>query len=128
MTTMNANAVVWFDLYVDDMDRAVAFYEQVLGQKLEPITDPTGETQMMAFPSEMAHYGAAGALVKMESMKPGPGGSQLYFGVDDCADKEALVTKAGGAVIRPKFSIGEFGFIMLAQDSEGNIVGFNSMK
>mgnify|MGYP006363884797 CR=1 FL=1 len=32
-----ANAVGWFDLYVEDMDRAQAFYETVLGAKLEPI-------------------------------------------------------------------------------------------
>ena len=40
------NPVVWFDIYVDDMKRATAFYEQVLGGKLEKITDPTNETEI----------------------------------------------------------------------------------
>lgn len=42
MTQMNA--VAWFDIYVDDLDRAVGFYETVLGQSLEDMGDPTGET------------------------------------------------------------------------------------
>ena len=35
------NAVGWFDIYVDDLKRAVSFYESVLGAKLEPMGDPT---------------------------------------------------------------------------------------
>ena len=31
------NAVGWFDIYVNDMKRAIAFYEAVLKQKLEKI-------------------------------------------------------------------------------------------
>ena len=38
------NAIGWFDIYVNDMERAVAFYEDVLLQKLENMGDPTGET------------------------------------------------------------------------------------
>ena len=52
------NAIGWFDIYVEDMDRAVTFYESVLGQKLEKIIDPTGATQMMSFPANMKAYGA----------------------------------------------------------------------
>ena len=73
------NTVGWFDVYVDDMDRAVGFYENVLGAKLEAMDDPTSESRMMSFPGNMHAYGAAGALVKTEHAKPGPGGTQLYF-------------------------------------------------
>ena len=122
------NAVVWFEIYVEDMTRAVRFYEEVLDQKLEPLNDPTGESQMMAFSADMEKYGAAGALVKADYGKPCPGGTQVYFSVEDCAVQQERLVKAGGAIVRPKFSIGEFGFIVLGQDSEGNIIGFNSMK
>lgn len=124
----NMNAVGWFDIYVENMDRAVAFYEKVLNQKLEPMGDPTGETLMMSFPADMNSYGAGGALVKAEHAHPGSGGTQIYFSVKDCAIQQELLAPAGGKVIRPKFSIGEFGFIVLAQDTEGNTIGFNSMK
>ena len=55
-----SNAIGWFDIYVSDMSRAVTFYQSVLQQKLESIGDPTGETQMMSFPTDMAVYGADG--------------------------------------------------------------------
>ncbi|WP_187429887.1 hypothetical protein ROLI_018160 [Roseobacter fucihabitans] len=122
------NAVGWFDIHVDDLDRAVAFYETVLACKLERMEDPTGETQMMSFPGDMSAYGAAGALSKSEHGRPGVGGTTIYFSVQNCAVEEARVAEAGGTVIRPKFSIGAFGWVTLCQDTEGNIIGLNSLQ
>lgn len=123
-----SNAIGWFDIYVHDMDRAVTFYEGVLRQKLEPIGDPTGETRMMSFPTDMGIYGAGGALVKSSHARPGVGGTLVYFSVVDCATEESRVVAAGGKVARPKFSIGEFGWVSLFEDTEGNLVGLSSMK
>jgi uncharacterized protein len=123
-----SNVIGWFDIYVDEMDRAVAFYESVLKQKLAKIGDPTGETQMMSFPADMTAYGASGAVVKAVHSRPGIGGTMVYFSVDDCALEESRVLAAGGKVVRPKFSIGEFGWVALCQDTEGNMFGLNSMK
>lgn len=126
MTKMNA--VGWFDIYVEDLSRAVAFYEAVLGTTLEEMADPTGESQMMSFPADMSAYGAAGALTKSPHAKPGIGGTIIYFMAEDCAVQEGRVAEAGGIVIRPKFSIGDFGFVTLCQDTEDNMFGLNSMK
>lgn len=125
------NAIGWFDIYVTDMKRAVAFYEAVLKQKLQEMGDPTGASQMMSFPindKSMSQYGALGALVKMEGACPGVGGTLVYFNSEDCSVEESRVVAAGGKVIRPKFSIGEFGWVTLCQDTEGNMFGLNSMK
>lgn len=122
------NPVGWFDIYVNDMSRATQFYENVLGIRLETMPDPSGETEMMSFSGDMEMYGAAGALVKTANARPGAGGTMVYFSVSDCAAQEAKVSKAGGKIIRPKFSIGQFGYVCLAQDTEGNTIGFNSMK
>jgi len=121
------NAIGWFDIYVNELERAVAFYETVLNCKLEPIGDPTGETRMMGFPTDMSAYGAGGALSKSAHASPGAGGTVVYFSAEDCAVEEARVGAAGGKVIRPKFSIGEFGWVSLCQDTEGNIFGISSM-
>jgi len=122
------NAIGWFDIYVNDLARAVTFYETVLGHKLEEIVDPTGQSQMMSFPADMNSYGAAGALTKSEQAAPGVGGTIVYFSTEDCAVEEGRVAQAGGAVVRPKFSIGEFGWVTLCQDTEGNMFGLNSLK
>jgi uncharacterized protein len=123
-----ANAVGWFDIYVNDMERAVAFYQAVLEQKLEKMGDPTGETQMMSFPGDMTSYGASGALVKSEHSGPGVGGTMVYFSAEDCSVEASRVEAAGGKIVRPKFSIGEFGWVTLCEDTEGNMFGLNSMK
>ncbi|MCP4209704.1 MAG: VOC family protein [Shimia sp.] len=126
MTKMNA--VGWFDIYTDDLGRAAQFYETVLACKLETIGDPTGEMQMRAFPTEMTQYGAGGAISHSPHARPGPGGTVVYFNCENCATEEARVEAAGGTILRPKFSIGEFGFVCLCQDTEGNIFGLSSMQ
>ena len=123
-----SNVIGWFDIYVNDMKRAVAFYESVLQQELGPIGDPTGENQMMGFPTDMGVYGAGGALVKSKHARPGVGGTLVYFSLEDCAKEEARVVAAGGKVVRPKFSIGEFGWVTMCEDTEGNLFGLSSMK
>ena len=121
------NTVGWFDIFVDDLDRAVAFYQIVVERTLEPIGDPTGETQMMSFPTDMSAYGAGGALSKSPHASPGMGGTIVYFSAEDCAVEVARVAGAGGQVLRPKFSIGEYGYVSLCKDTEGNVFGISSM-
>ncbi len=122
------NAIGWFDVYVNDIERATTFYETVLQRQLEPMGDPTGESTMRSFPGDMGAYGAAGALVKSPHGQPGPGGTMVYFSVDDCAVEQARVAAAGGKILRPKFSIGQFGWVTLCMDTEGNAFGLNSMR
>ncbi|TGL44368.1 VOC family protein [Leptospira perdikensis] len=126
MKTMNA--IGWFDIYVNDLVRATAFYESVFNQKLEKMGDPTGETNMMSFPADMTLYGAAGALVKSNYSNPGVGGTMVYFNVEDCSVEESRVVGYGGKIVRSKFSIGEFGWVTICEDSEGNLFGLSSMK
>jgi hypothetical protein len=123
---MAANPVTWFELYVADMPRARAFYETVLGVKLEPL--PVEGMEYWSFPMEDGRYGAGGALAKMDGISPGGGGTLVYFSCEDCAVEEGRVVPAGGKVLRPKFSIGDFGFISLVIDSEGNPIGLHSMS
>ena len=126
---MKQNAIGWFDIYVNDMDRAVSFYQSVLKQKLENMGDPTDSSVIMkSFPTDMTAYGAGGALVKREGAGPVTGGTIVYFGVEDCSLEESRVSNAGGEVIKPKMSIGEFGWVSICMDTEGNLFGLSSMK
>lgn len=126
---MKQNAIGWFDIIVSDMNRAATFYEVVFAKTLEDMQDPTSSDVIMkSFPTDMAVYGAGGALVQREGTSPGIGGTVVYFGVEDCSIEEARVSDAGGQVIRPKMSIGDFGWISLCMDTEGNMFGLSSMK
>ncbi len=126
---MKQNAIGWFDIYVNDMEKAAAFYQTVFNQELENMGDPTDSNVIMkSFPTDMENYGAGGALVKREGAGPVTGGTIVYFGVEDCSIEESRVEKAGGKVTNPKMSIGEFGFVSVCMDTEGNIFGLSSMK
>lgn len=123
---MNENPVRWFEIYVQDMPRARRFYEAVFDAKLEQLDSPAGE--MFAFPMQSGQSGAAGSLVKMAGVPSGGNSTLVYFGCADCAVEAGRVAAAGGRIERPKFSIGEYGFIALAVDSEGNMFGLHSMS
>jgi len=119
--------VGWFDIYVEDMDRAQGFYETVLDTTLSPMDDANDPTaQMRAFGDDFTSHGAGGALVKLEYAQPGPGGSMVYFSCVECSVEEGRVEAAGGTVVRPKFSIGEHGFVSIVTDTEGNMIGLHS--
>jgi len=126
---MKQNAIGWFDIYVSDMERAVNFYQEVLKQELENMDDPTDSSVIMrAFPTDMESYGAGGALVKRDGAGPVTGGTIVYFGVEECSTEASRVEAAGGKIITPKTSIGQFGFISVCMDTEGNLFGLSSMK
>lgn len=119
------NPVGWFEIYVQDMPRARAFYEAVLETRLEQL--PTPDLAMWAFPMSMEAPGASGALVMMPGV-PSGGSTLVYFVCDDCAVEGGRVAAAGGKVHRDKMSIGQYGFIVLAVDTEGNMFGLHSQK
>jgi predicted enzyme related to lactoylglutathione lyase len=126
---MTNNPVGWFEIYVNEMSRAKKFYESVLNVELELLGDPNDSNILMnSFPSNMEKYGASGALVKMEGFSAGRNSTIVYFSCEDCGIEEARVEAAGGKVQTPKMSIGEYGFISLAIDTEGNMFGLHSMS
>ena len=128
---MKNNPVVWFEIYVDDLSRAQKFYEKVFDVVLNelPTPDSVDNTmKMLAFPQDMEHMGAGGVLVKMEGLEAGGNSTLVYFGSEDCAIEESKVQAAGGKIHKPKQSLGEYGFMVLAHDTEGNMFGIHSMQ
>ena len=128
---MKPNPVVWFEIYVQDMPRAQAFYEQVFQCKLTPLGAPSSDTQgmqMLAFPGDMSTMGASGTLCRIDGVPSGGGGTLVYFACDDCAVEQGRVEAAGGQVSKPKFSIAPHGHIALVIDTEGNCIGLHSMQ
>jgi uncharacterized protein len=130
MTTKTKNPFTWVEIYVEDMSRAQKFYETVLQIKMIPMQTPGdfGDLEMLSFPWAQGESNISGALCKTSEMKPGVGGTLVYFTCDDCATETMRVEAAGGQVLQPKFSIGEHGFVSIVMDAEGNSIGFHSDK
>jgi len=120
------NPVGWFEIYVQDMERARAFYQSTLQVALERLDSPGIE--LWAFPMQHDKPGCAGALAKMEGKDSGGGGTLIYFSCADCAVEASRAAQNGGRVVKEKFSIGQYGFIALLLDTEGNMIGLHSME
>jgi predicted enzyme related to lactoylglutathione lyase len=123
---MNANPVGWFEIYVQDMNRAKAFYETVFDGKLEAL--PGTDHEMWAFPMEPSRTGCGGSLIHIPGCPSGGNSTIIYFTCDDCAVEQSRVVPAGGSIFKEKFSIGPYGFIALVTDTEGNMIGLHSRK
>jgi uncharacterized protein len=120
---MKPNPITWCEIYVQDMDRAKQFYESVFQMKLEKPESPG--MAMWAFPMSMDAVGASGALVKMDGVPSGGSGMIPYFHCDEVAVELARVITAGGQIRTPKESIGQYGFMALIIDTEGNTIGLH---
>lgn len=118
------NLVVWFDIPVKNLSRAMEFYRKVLNVELQRMDGPA---PMALFP-----FGpgvASGDLVESPELSPGKTGTTVYLnGGEDLAGPLGRVESAGGKVLQKKTAIGEHGFIAYFEDTEGNRVGLHSMK
>ncbi|MBS1143796.1 MAG: hypothetical protein H6R14_1202 [Proteobacteria bacterium] len=120
------NPVGWFEIYVQDMARAKAFYEAVFEVSLTRLENP--ELEMWAFPMQPEGYGASGALVKFPGCESGDNSVIVYFSSPDCTIQVARAKAAGGIIHRDKMSIGQYGYIALIVDTEGSMIGLHSMQ
>jgi len=115
MTTRTIMA--WGEIPVTDMDRSVAFYNEVFGYQME--IDNSG-------PNPMAILGGSmnGAGAHLYPGKPAAdGGSTIHIAVDDTLEASIdRCWKAGGQVMSPAIDIpvGRFAY---AKDPDGNSIG-----
>lgn len=121
------NIAGWFEIYVDDMDRAKDFYQYVF-QIREFINLSNGNFRMLAFDWDDQAEGAGGALVKMDFNKPSTTGTIVYLNCDDCAVTEKRIKEKGGKIIVSKTPLKHFGYSAIIRDSEGNLIGLYSLK
>ncbi len=70
----------------------------------------------------------SGALVEKKDRPANTNNTIVYFVSEDCITEEARVEETGGKIIKSKMAIGEFGFVSIILDTEGNSVGLHSRK
>ena len=118
------NAINWFEIPAVDMDRAVRFYQEVLGAQLRRETFHGEDIAVFARGTDR---GVVGALVRREGFVPATGGPLVYLDargdLDGCVARAA---KAGGRVVVPRTDIGPMGQFAIIADSEGNAVGLHT--
>jgi predicted enzyme related to lactoylglutathione lyase len=118
-----ANRVVWVDIPVVDLDRAMKFYSEVLGQPVRKQEIPGVTIAMLPYEDD----GVGGCLVKHDGDQPGANGPLLYLSVLGRLDQAiAAVEPNGGKILEPKHPIGQYGLRAIVLDSEGNRIALHS--
>lgn len=118
------NAINWFEIPVENMDRAVRFYEALLGYGLK--RENFMDVPHAIIKSSKDDDGVGGALIQDKKRKPAAAGTCVYLNSSDIDGALKRVTTLGGDVLQPKTSIGPMGSIALLKDSEGNLIGLHT--
>ena len=121
--TVHLDAVNWFEIPTNDLDRATAFYEMLLGEKMR--VEVFGERIAM-FPSSVK--GVGGCLVQRDFQRPSDCGVLVYLNCDSGLDAAIARLKASGqgALVLSKREVpGGFGSIACIRDTEGNHVALH---
>ncbi|REG87384.1 VOC family protein [Winogradskyella sediminis] len=117
--------VGWFEIPVNDMERARTFYETVFNVKIKDVE--FDGLKMGWFPDNDGAYGASGALIKQNSYVPSKEGTLIYFISKDVQIELDRVEAAGGKIGLEKTEISENnGFMGMFIDTEGNKIALHS--
>jgi predicted enzyme related to lactoylglutathione lyase len=118
------NHIVWVDIPVLKLDRAMRFYSAIIGSEVEKQDYPG--MSIGSFPHKDGE--AAGCLYLSDTVKPSAEGPLVYLNVHGRLNEaiEAVVP-SGGTVLLPKESMGPFGFRAIVLDTEGNRIALHSM-
>lgn len=124
---MKHNMFAWVEIPVNDMDRAIRFYEAVFDKKLTKVD--FGGLLMAWFPHADDLPGASGTLINKESYVPSNEGSLVYFASEDVQIELDRIVKNGGTIMQSKKMISpEHGYMALIGDTEGNRIALYSKK
>jgi uncharacterized protein len=117
------NPVVYFEIPVTDIDRAVKFYKAVFKFNFEK--DIIDKNEMALFPFTDNGSGITGALAKGDIYKPTKNGVVIYFKTENIDESLKLVEQNGGQILYPKTSNGDVGFVAEFEDCEGNRIALH---
>lgn len=120
--TKKSNPIVYFEIPVMDMERAVDFYHAVFQFNFD--NEIIDENEMALFPFSDDHPGISGALAKGEIYQPTKSGVLIYFNTGDIDETLQLVVENGGHILYPKTNNG-ISLVAEFEDTEGNRIALS---
>ena len=108
--------VIHFEIPVNDPDRAIKFYTNVFGWKIEKWPGPM--EYWLVNSGDAKAPGINGGIMKRGNVQ-----TTNTLGVDSLDDSVKAVTKAGGKLVMPKTPIPGVGYFAYCEDPEGNLFG-----
>lgn len=121
---MQENAISWFAIPVEDLERARTFYSNLFDITMPDLETPKGTCAV--FPQ--METGVAGSLNPFMGFKStADSGVTIWLNAgDDLQVALDRVEPNGGKVLQQKESMEKFGSIAMILDTEGNRIGLHS--
>ena len=120
---------VHFEIQVDDVERAKAFYATVFGWSYQDWSAQLGATYWGINGGPEDELGINGGLLQRPGPVPPEGQGTNAFvctmAVDDYDTTERQILEAGGRVAMPKFAIAGMAWQGYYLDTEGNTFGIH---
>lgn len=123
--TIKSNPVVYFEIPVTEIDRAIKFYNAVFHFEFEK--ENIDNNEMALFPFANENSGISGALAKGEIYKPTKNGVVIYFKTENIDETLKLATSNGGQILYPITNNG-IGLVAELEDTEGNRIALYQTK
>jgi predicted enzyme related to lactoylglutathione lyase len=120
-----SNPVVYFEIPVNDIDKAIKFYTTVFNFDFDK--EIIDKNEMALFPFANENTGISGALAKGEIYKPTKDGVVIYFNTENIDETLKLATSNGGHILYPKTDNGT-GLVAEFEDTEGNRIALYQSK
>jgi uncharacterized protein len=121
--------VVHFEIQVDDIERAKAFYAAALDWSFQDWSEVTGSPYWGIVTGEEGEMGINGGLLQRPAPQPaaqqGTNAFVCTVGVGDYDDTERRILEAGGQVALPKFALSGMAWQGYYLDTEGNTFGIH---
>ena len=101
--------LIHFEIHVNDMERAKAFYGDVFGWRFEDYSEYAGMPYFGAVTGDEGELGINGALMQRQGPPPEPkqalSGYVCTMQVEDYDPTEAKILEYGGTVALPKHAL-----------------------
>lgn len=122
---MSDNTFCWIDIPVVDLNRAIGFYQAILGKPVEKISEHGFEFGLLPH----IQNNVSGCLCAMPERKPSQNGPLVYLNLEGELDRAVKqVEQHGGKIVKAKEQIGPYGHRVLVLDTEGNGIALYSKE
>lgn len=122
MSYKAVNTVLWLDIAVTDLDRAINFYQSLLN-----ITGRDGRPASQTATFQLSPNGSGITLIKQPHVVQG--GTLPYLNCNGRLDHALTQTKLnGGKILQDKHTMEPFGIRAVIVDSEQNRIALHSVE
>jgi predicted enzyme related to lactoylglutathione lyase len=119
------HTISWVDIPVVDLDRAIAFYETILGQTVVKRAEHGFEFGLLPHEED----NVSGCLCVMPDRKPSRDGFLVYLNVEGRLKEAVEVARSAGQEILVEMEqVGPYGHRAVILDTEGNAVALYSKE